>query len=62
MFSGNVIKQPYMKNIKYRVHRNLKNSDFVMNSTFWLGIYPGLDKEKIDYVGEEVKNFFKKNE
>ena len=62
MFSGNVIKQPYMKNIKYRVHRNLKNSDFVMNSTFWVGIYPGLDKEKIDYVGEEIKNFFKKNE
>ena len=62
MFSGNVIKQPYMKNIKYRVHKNLKNSDFVMNSTFWVGIYPGLDKEKIDYVGEEIKNFFKKNE
>lgn len=62
MFSGNVTKQPYMKNIKYRVHRNLKNSDFVMNSTFWVGIYPGLDKEKIDYVGEEINNFFKKNE
>jgi CDP-6-deoxy-D-xylo-4-hexulose-3-dehydrase len=62
LFSGNVIKQPYMKNIKYRVHGNLTNSDFVMNSTFWVGIYPGLDKEKIDYVSDEIKNFFKKNE
>jgi CDP-6-deoxy-D-xylo-4-hexulose-3-dehydrase len=60
LFSGNVIKQPYMKNIKYRVHGNLTNSDFVMNSTFWVGIYPGLDKEKIDYVSDEIKNFFKK--
>jgi len=60
MFSGNVTKQPYMKNIKYRVHGNLTNSDFVMNSTFWVGIYPGLDKEKIDYVSDEIKNFFKK--
>tara|TARA_B110000971_G_scaffold221929_1_gene271597 strand:+ start:368 stop:1684 length:1317 start_codon:yes stop_codon:yes gene_type:complete len=60
LFSGNITKQPYMKNIQYRVSGNLTNSDFVMNSTFWVGVYPGLDKEKIDFVSDVIKEFFKK--
>jgi CDP-4-dehydro-6-deoxyglucose reductase, E1 len=60
LFSGNITKQPYMKNIQYKVSGNLTNSDFVMNSTFWVGVYPGLDEEKIDYISDAMKHFFKK--
>ena len=60
LFSGNLTKQPYMKNINYKIHGNLKNSDFIMCSTFWVGVYPGLDEEKINYISDTIKDFFKK--
>ena len=60
LFSGNVIKQPYMKNVKYKVHKHLNNSDFVMNNSFWLGVYPGLSDLHLEYVVEKINNFFRK--
>ena len=58
LFSGNLTKQPYMKNVNFRVHEQLKNTDFVMNNTFWIGLYPGLSKEHLSYVAMKIKIFF----
>jgi CDP-6-deoxy-D-xylo-4-hexulose-3-dehydrase len=59
LFSGNLTKQPYMKEIKYKIHGNLKNTDFVMENTFWIGVYPGLSKYHLGYAIEKLKIFFK---
>ena len=59
LFSGNLTKQPYMKEIEYKIHGDLKNTDFVMENTFWIGVYPGLSKYHLGYVIEKLKIFFK---
>jgi CDP-6-deoxy-D-xylo-4-hexulose-3-dehydrase len=61
LFSGNLTKQPYMKEIEYKIHGDLKNTDFVMKNTFWIGLYPGLSNYHLDYSIKNFKNFFKKN-
>lgn len=52
LFGGNLVRQPAFqdKNIQYRVIGDLKNSDFVMNQVFWIGVYPGLTQEQLIYV------------
>ena len=50
LFAGNIIKQPYMKGRNYRIVGDLTNSDFIMNNTFWIGVYPGINNEMIDYI------------
>jgi CDP-6-deoxy-D-xylo-4-hexulose-3-dehydrase len=59
LFSGNLTKQPYMKNINFKVHGNLKNTDLIMENTFWIGLYPGLSKEHLQYSVFIIKSFFK---
>ena len=60
LFAGNIIKNPSFENVKYRVYINLKNSDFIMNNTFWIGVYPGLTEEMINYILRKFNGFFKK--
>lgn len=59
LFSGNLIKQPYMKNINFKVQGDLKNTDLVMKNTFWIGLYPGLSTEHLQYLVLKIKKFFK---
>ena len=59
LFSGNLVKQPYMKNVAFKIHRDLKNTDFVMENTFWIGLFPGLTKEHLQYSLVKIKKFFK---
>jgi CDP-6-deoxy-D-xylo-4-hexulose-3-dehydrase len=59
LFSGNLIKQPYMKDVNFKVQGELKNTDFVMENTFWIGLYPGLSKEQLQYSVLKIKDFFK---
>lgn len=58
LFAGNLTKQPYMAGCKYRVSGNLTNTDIVMNQTFWIGVYPGLGNEHLDYIAEMLEEFF----
>ena len=60
LFSGNLIKQPYMKNLNFKIHKGLKNTDFIMENTFWIGLYPGLSKNHLEYTVNKIKKFFKK--
>ena len=59
LFAGNITKQPYFKDQKYRVVGDLTNTDIIMNNTFWVGIYPGLSEKMLDYTAEEIIAFFK---
>ena len=58
LFSGNVTKQPYMLEKKFRVVGNLDNTSKIMNDTFWIGVYPGLTHQELDFVTDQIKNFF----
>ena len=58
LFAGNLTKQPYFKSQNYRVVSNLENTERVMNQTFWIGIYPGISEEMIDFSAEIISQFF----
>jgi CDP-4-dehydro-6-deoxyglucose reductase, E1 len=58
LFAGNLLRQPYMKGRNYRVVGSLDNCDIVMNRTFWLGVYPGLTQNHLDYVLESLHSYF----
>ncbi len=62
LFAGNITRQPYFKNYKidYRVSGELKNTDEIMNNTFWLGVYPCLNKRMLDYVIKSFEEFLEK--
>ena len=57
LFSGNATKQPYMLEKKFRVVGNLNNTSTIMNNTFWIGVYPGLIHEELDFVVNQIKKF-----
>lgn len=58
LFAGNLIKQPAYKDVNYRVIGDLKNTDYIMNNTFFIGVYPGINKEKNDYIIDVFNRFF----
>lgn len=58
LFAGNLIRQPYMIGRNYRVSGELKNTDIVMNQTFWLGVFPALTREHLDYMVAKLEEFF----
>lgn len=62
LFAGNITCQPYMKGQNYRISGNLRNTDVVMNNTFWIGVYPGLTKEMLAHVVNKMKAFFDVND
>jgi len=55
LFGGNLTRQPAYKDANFRVIGDLKNSDYVMNNVFWVGIYPGLSEEMIDYIAASLR-------
>lgn len=59
LFSGNIVKQPCFNEIRdtkaYRVIGNLATSDFVVNNTFWVGVYPGMTDTMVDYMAQTIK-------
>lgn len=58
LFSGNLIKHPAFDQIRgtdaYRVSGSLEVTDFIMNNTFWIGVYPGMTDEMIDYMAKVI--------
>lgn len=58
LFGGNLTRQPAYEDVEYRVAGDLKNTDLVMNNTFFIGVYPGITDEIINYMLQVFKNFF----
>ena len=58
LFAGNVTRQPYFESEHYRIAGNLDSTDTIMNNTFWIGVYPGLDQDMLDYVVEQLELYF----
>ena len=57
LFAGNLIRQPYMENVAYRISGQLVNTDDVMNNTFWIGVQPALTKEMLEFVAEKIEMY-----
>lgn len=57
LFAGNLVRQPYMKGRNFRVSGELTNTDLVMNNSFWIGVYPGLTKEMLDFSISKIESF-----
>jgi CDP-6-deoxy-D-xylo-4-hexulose-3-dehydrase len=58
LFAGNLLKQPYFKNVQYRVVGDLTNTDITMNNTFWIGVQPALTQEHLEFVAIKLEEFF----
>ncbi|XLZ69005.1 lipopolysaccharide biosynthesis protein RfbH [Massilia sp. SR12] len=58
LFAGNLTRQPYMIGRHYRVSGELTNTDRVMNDTFWIGVYPGLSRDMLDFAAGKLEQFF----
>jgi len=57
LFAGNIVRQPYMQNVKYRISGNLTNTDTVMNNTFWIGLQPALTKQMLKFTADKIEQY-----
>ncbi|WP_339060523.1 lipopolysaccharide biosynthesis protein RfbH [Tepidibacillus marianensis] len=58
LFAGNIIRPPAYQDVNYRVVGDLKNTDYIMNNTFFIGVYPGIDDVKMNYILDIFHRFF----
>ncbi len=59
LFAGNLIKQPAFTGLQYKVSEPLHNTDKIMNEGFWIGVWPGLREEHLDYMAETLAKCLK---
>lgn len=57
LFTGNIIKHPAYKNIKYRISGDLTQTENILHNTFFIGLYPGMTKEMLNYTIDIIDNF-----
>ena len=57
LFGGNLVRQPYMKGRNFRVSGTLDNADAIVDRTFWIGVYPALGAQEIDFMIETLTSF-----
>jgi CDP-6-deoxy-D-xylo-4-hexulose-3-dehydrase len=60
IFAGNALRQPAFKNIDARIVGGLENTDFIMENSFFIGVYPGLGEGQIKYIIEKIDEFFER--
>lgn len=60
LFAGNLTRQPYMLNQNYRISGELKNTDKVMNDTFWIGLWPGLSEAHLEHAAHSLETYIKR--
>jgi len=59
LFSGNLLRQPAFTGIEHRLVGELANTDVIMERTFFIGVYPGIDDRQLDYVGSVFDRFMR---
>jgi len=59
LFGGNLVRQPAYEGLNYRVVGDLKHTDRAMRNAFWIGLFPGLTPEMLDYVVSVIHDFCK---
>ncbi len=57
LFAGNLTRQPYMAGRHYRIADTLNNADRIMNQTFWVGLWPGLEQAALDHIGQTLEEY-----
>ncbi len=57
LFAGNIIRHPSFVDVNYRIYNNLMNTDIIMNTTFWIGVYPDISSEMITYILDKIEEF-----
>jgi CDP-6-deoxy-D-xylo-4-hexulose-3-dehydrase len=60
LFGGNLLRQPAYSDVRHRRIGDLRNSDFVMNSVLWMGVWPGLTREMLSFVVETLHRMVKR--
>ena len=58
LFAGNLLKQPYFKDVEYRVVGDLTHTEKTMNDTFWIGVQPALHEVHFDFIAEKMEELF----
>lgn len=58
LFGGNLTRQPYFQGRNYRIAGDLRVTDEIMHRAFWIGVWPGLDQRRLDYIVQKISEFF----
>jgi CDP-6-deoxy-D-xylo-4-hexulose-3-dehydrase len=59
LFGGNLVKQPAFKNVSYKISGKLTKSDVIMKNTFWLGVWPGITDDMLEYMSDTLHRIFR---